>query len=189
MALTSFVSNAELSSNPAVGLVVGDTDPASTQAGALTKLRDGEDENAATIADEKTIFDSHDHDPATGTGGGGQKIGHDGVVSIATDGIDEDAIGAAAITGAKTEDAAIDATKIAGETVELAQIGAARSESNSVAAGATWTWSHGGTYLLFHVEADSYAGEDLKVKCASGSIAIRNDSLITLDVTIKYYAG
>lgn len=182
MSMATRISNAEVSSNPATGLVTGDSNPATTQAGVITKLRDQADELAAFIAVLKAIFDPHDHDPANPTGGGGRQIGAGGAVSILADAITRAKIGAGAITYLKVALAAVTTQKIADGTVEKAQVGAPSVKYLSIPAGdsATWTLTGRSGPPLYCVTGDSGDMESL-IQLASFS-----DSTFSLQLMNTY---
>lgn len=152
MALTSHISNAEISANPDTGLVVGDVDPAVTQDGVITKFRDADVENAADCAANKAAFDPHDH----GAAGGGQPIGTGGVIAIATNGIDNAALASSAVTAVKTQDGAIGTAEIADDTIEAAQLGAAVTKTKTVSGSGTTLFTFAGISgpPLYSIEAD-----------------------------------
>jgi len=155
MAINDFISNAEISANPATGKVTGDDDPAVTQNGVITKLRDmGTDVNTDLLA-LATIFDAHNHDPGLGTGGGGQLIGSGGVAAIGAAQITATVINAGAITGGKTASGAVTTAKIADDTVEIDQIGAPETSPSKSGASGSFTFHGASDYVVFHVESDN----------------------------------
>jgi hypothetical protein len=194
MALSSFVSNAEISSNPATGKVTGDDDPAVTQTGVITKLRDADDEEESDLGDLKTIWDAHDHDAANPTGGGGLPIGRDRdgelVRAIEAAGVDTAAIADLAITGGKTAAGALDSRVIADDSVAKEKIGAPSTVSNTIAALGSWTWTHSkNRYLMWCWSADSPGGYGVRVQdVTKNAITLTSTSPAPVPVTIYYYS-
>lgn len=119
MPLNSHIGNAEISADPNVGLVLGDVNPATTQAGVMTRYRNADDENNADMAVNKGDFDPHNH----ASGSGGRQIGTGPVIAIATNGIDATAINDGDVTSAKILDGEVTTEKVEDNTVELLQLG------------------------------------------------------------------
>lgn len=131
--------------------MLGDVNPATTQAGVVTKFRNADDENAADMATNKGDFDPHDH----GAASGGQPIGTGPVIAIAPDGIDNAALHTDSVTGAKVQTGAVTTPKIADNTVEREQLGAPKF-STKTAGGTSVNFTFGGVSVLplFSVEVD-----------------------------------
>lgn len=184
MALTITISNAETSTDPKTGLLTGDADPASTQAGLVTKLRDSQTQINTDIAALKTIFDDHDHDATNPTGPGGPPVGSNGAHSIDDAAVTGAKIGSGAVTGPKTAADALGTSNVTDDSIETAQLGEPSVWTRSIAAGGSATFTHNkGRRLQFFI-----AGGIASVSVTDNAIAVSNPSVDELTFSI-YYRG
>jgi hypothetical protein len=188
MSLTNPIGNAEISTDTSVGKITGDTNPATTQDGLTTKLRDADDEIDTALAALKTLFDAHDHDPATMTGPGGPQIGTSGEHSIEDAAITTALIAATAITGGKTAASAITTTAILDDSVAHAQIGIPRSHQVTVDGGGGTANKAFGKPVLFCVAGNDPNMEYVTVAFNGTTMTLTNGGSGPVSVTI-YYAG
>lgn len=185
--LTDFIADQDLSSNPATGKVTGDTNPASTQNGVITKLRDIDTDEATDLVAEAGIFDPHNHDPGLGSGPGGRPIGTGGVAAIGAGQVVQSIIRAGAITGGKTADNAIGTAELADDTIAKDQVGIPQSLTKSVTGSGNVTFNFQGTSVLplFSVEA-SHAGPNpaFTYLCPTNS-SVKVIHSASMDITVR----
>lgn len=169
MSLNDVIRDEELST---VAVVTGDDDPASTQKGVFTKLRDMDADLKTDLEAAKTAFDAHDH---SGSGKGaplGKDSGGSDIRSFSAGAVTTAKLASSAVTGAKTASGAITEAKIADETMTSAKLGDCLETTLEVPASSTATWNHG-----LGRNPISYAGGSVGSEAIA--LAGRSDSSIT----------
>lgn len=188
MSLTYTISDAEISTNPATGKITGDAAPGSTQDGVVTKMAKSHDELKADLEALKAIFDAHDHDPATGTGGGGPPIGTGGVHAIAAGAITTAKIADANVTYAKVAAGAVGSTAIQDNSIVRGDISTPVSLTKTIAASASADFTHNaGRHAFYHVECNSDDGYLLTSYSTTSKVTVVNTSAGSLAVTVRAY--
>lgn len=193
---SNYISNLEISSNPAFGKVTGDTTPD----GLLTKLANGHaqiavDLDTGAAPDSiKTAFDGHDHDPLSSYPGG-PPIGTGGVTSLATDSVTAAKIPAGTLQGAKFQNSSVTTATLAANSITSAKIGEPASRSFTLSASGSSTWTHGfGNFLLCHAECldDGNAGDEVYVvQGDNNNVTVGRGSTggASVSVTLRYIPG
>lgn len=188
MSLSYTISDAEISASPTTGKITGDALPGTTQNGVVTKMAKSHDDLKTDLEANKTIFDSHDHDPATGTGGGGPPIGTGGVHAIAAGAVTTAKIAAANVTYAKVAAGAVGSTAIQANSIVRGDISTPVSLTKTIAASASADFTHNaGRHAFYHVECNADDGYLLTSYSTTSKVTVANTSAGSLAVTVRAY--
>jgi len=181
MALSDFIADQDVSSNPATGKVTGDTTPGSTQNGVVTKLRDMDTDEDTDLVALAAIFDAHDHTT------GGQPIGTGGAPAIGSAQVVQSIIRAGAITGGKTADNAIGTAELADDTIAKEQVGTCVSATKSTSGAGNVTFNFQGTSVLplHSVEANhAFSNPSFTVQNPTNT-SVKVITAGTMDITVR----
>lgn len=188
MTLSYTISDAEISANPQTGKITGDAAPGTTQNGVVTKMAKSHDDLKTDLEAIKAIFDSHNHDPATGTGGGGPPIGTGGVHAIAAAAITAAKIAAANVTYSKVAAGAVGSSAIQDNSIARGDISTPVSLTKTIAAGASADFTHNaGRHAFYHVECNTDDGYLLTSYSTTSKVTVNNTSAGSLAVTVRAY--
>lgn len=175
------ISNAEISTDPALGKVTGDNDPTTTQNGIVTKMSKSFDQIKEDLEDAansiKVAFDGHNHNPG-GSYPGGPPIGTGGVRAIKAGAVENAKIKDLNVTGAKLADGSVTSGKIADNTMDITKIGIPTSVN--LTGGTDRIIKPAGVgYVIYHVEGSEFYT----------SFQTATQFVVTGGSVLRYYGG
>lgn len=180
--LNIIIGNDEASPNPETGMILGDSNPASTNKGNVTKFSKSFDQIRVDLetktGSEKQKADEHDHDPGS-TYPGGPPIGTGGVVAIAVDAVSNRTAKDGSVTGSKTAAGAIGTNECIDDSMQRSEVGDPTiSSPKNINGGSTAEFVHNKGYPIpYCVYANSEDGGFLADMQDNNKIYVKNNAI------------